>query len=106
MVALKGADAVIIDAKTGKPSPAHAVQVAIYQYAVPKALDQYRGMEFRGHVAFPNGNVGLPVSAVDEWFVESLGALIRWLASETPARRVPSAADRAMPEGLKSILRT
>ena len=43
MVALKGADAVIIDAKTGKPSPAHAVQVAIYQYAVPKALTSTGG---------------------------------------------------------------
>ena len=65
----------------------------IYQYAVPKALEQYRGMEFRGHVAYPDSQVGLPVSAVDGKFIESLGDLIRRLSADTPARRVPSAGE-------------
>ena len=42
LIAVNGHDAVIIDAKTGKHSPAHADQVKIYQYAVPKALTQFR----------------------------------------------------------------
>ena len=62
LIALKGGDAVIIDAKTGRPSPAHAVQVMIYQYAVPKALPEYRDVEFRGHVVYPDSHVGIPAS--------------------------------------------
>ena len=74
LIAVKGGDAVIIDAKTGKPSAAHSAQVMVYQYAVPKSLEQYRGMEFRGHVIYPDGNVQIPASGVDGKFVERLGA--------------------------------
>ena len=90
LIAVKNSDAVIIDAKTGRPSPHHTVQVMLYQYAVPKALDQYRGMEFRGDVAYPESNLSIPASRIDRNFVDNLGALIRHLASDTPARRVPS----------------
>ena len=93
LIAVKGQDVVIVDAKTGKPSPSHAAQVMIYQYAVPKALDRYRGMEFRGHVIYPDANVQIPASGIDGKFVERLGALIRRLAAETPARKVPSATE-------------
>ena len=90
---MKDNDLVVIDAKTGRPSPHHSAQVMIYQYAVPRALDEYRGTEFRGHVIYPDGNVQIPVSGVDRKFVERLGNLIRRLADETPARRVPSASE-------------
>ena len=74
LIAVKGNRAVVIDAKTGKPSPAHAAQVKIYQYAVPKALEQYRGTESQGHVVYPDGkHVGVPASGVDQEFVERLG---------------------------------
>ena len=90
LIAVKNSDAVIVDAKTGRPSPNHAVQVMIYQYAVPKALDQYRGVEFRGHVAYPEYNLEIPASRIDTNFVNNLGALIRRLAADTPAQKVPS----------------
>ena len=93
LVAVKGSDAVIIDAKTGRSSPHHATQVLIYMYSIPKALDRYRGMEFRGHVIYPDGNVGIPASGLDGKFIDRLGSLIRRLADETPARRVPSASE-------------
>ena len=90
LIAVKGGDAVIIDAKTGKPGPAHTIQVMTYMYAVPKALEQYLGTEFRGHVIYPDGNVQIPASGVDGKFIDRMGALIRRLAAETPARKVPS----------------
>ena len=93
LIAVKGGDAVIIDAKTGKPSPSHAVQVMVYQYAVPKALEQYRGIRFKGHVVYPDSQVGIPASGLDQKFIQNLGGLIRRLASETPARRVPSTGE-------------
>ena len=93
LIAVKGGDRVLIDVKMGKPSPAHTAQVRIYMYALPKALEQFRGVEFRGHVVYPDSHVGIPASAVDSRFVENLGALVRRLATETPARRVPSAGE-------------
>ena len=94
LIAVNGNDAVIIDAKTGKPSPSHAAQVKIYQYAVPKALAQHRETRFQGHVVYADGKqVSVPVSGVDREFTERLGALIRRLAADTPARRVPSAQE-------------
>ena len=93
LVAVRNGDAVIIDAKTGRSSPHHTAQVLTYMYAVPRALDRYRGMEFRGHVIYPDGNVQIPVSGMDRKFVENLGSLIQRLAADTPARRVPSASE-------------
>ena len=93
LIAIKGGDAVIIDAKTGRPNPAHSAQVLTYMYAVPRAIPEYKGMEFRGHVIYPDGNVQIPVSGLDQRFIDRLGSLIRRLADETPARRVPSAPE-------------
>ena len=93
LIAVRGQDAVIIDAKTGRSSPYHAAQVLTYMYAVPRALDRYREMEFRGHVIYPDGNVQIPVSGMDRRFIDRLGTLIRRLADETPARRVPSGSE-------------
>ena len=65
----------------------------IYQYAVPKALTQYKGKRLSGHVRYPNAHVGSPESAVDRPFIGNLSALIKRLADDTPARRVPSAQE-------------
>ena len=94
LIAVKGNDLVIVDAKTGKPSPHHSVQVLTYMYAVPLAKPEYKGMKFRGHVVYPDGkNVGIPASGLDRKFVGRLGSLIRRLADETPSRKVPSTSE-------------
>lgn len=93
LIVVKNSDAVIVDAKTGRPRPHHAVQIMIYQYSLPKALEEYQRIEFRGHVAYPQSNVGIPASRIDGQFADNLGALIRRLAGDAPARRVPSLAE-------------
>ena len=90
LVAHKDDEIKIIDAKTGRPSPADAVQVMIYMYALPKALKRYRGLKLTGQVAYSDHVVNIPAEAVDEAFVRNMGQLITRLASEMPARRVPS----------------
>ena len=81
------------DAKTGHPSPSHTVQVRIYQYAIPKAPQQFHGKDSRGQVRYPDSYVGSSASAVNPEFVGNIGTLIRRLAADTPARRVPSASE-------------
>ena len=79
-----------VDAKTGHESPSHAVQLMIYLYAVPKALEKYRNAKLRGQVTYGDHTVRIPAEAVDEEFVQKLGTLIRRLSADEPARRVPS----------------
>ena len=93
LVAEKSHEVVSIDVKTGRVSPAHRAQVMIYQYAVPKVLEQYQGKRVSGHVRYPTSHAAAPASAVSREFVANLSALIRRLADETPARRVPSAQE-------------
>ena len=93
LIGEKHHEILISDAKTGRPSPSHAAQVRIYQYAVPKALPQFRGKDARGQVRYPDSYVGSPASAVSPELVGNMSTLIRRLADNTPARRVPSAEE-------------
>ena len=93
LIGEKHHEILICDAKTGRPSPSHAAQVRIYQYAVSKALQQFQGKDARGQVRYPDSYVGSPASAVSAEFVENMSTLIRRLADDTPARRVPSAEE-------------
>ena len=79
--------------KTGKEQPWHAVQVMIYQYAIPRALPQYKGMRMAGEVVYPTRTVKVPTGALPGQFIEDLGAHIRRLAADKPAQRVPSAQE-------------
>ena len=93
LIADKPHEVVVIDVKNGRVSPAHRAQVMIYQYAVPKVMEQFQGKRVSGHVRYPTSHVAAPESAVNREFVGNLGALIRRLAADTPARRVPSSAE-------------
>ena len=93
LVARKGDELVIIDAKTAKPRPAHAIQVMVYMYAPPRTQEQYRNLTIAGQVAYPDHVVDIPAEAVDGAFVSNVIALINRLASETPARRAPSSGE-------------
>ena len=83
-------DALIIDVKTGREQPWHAVQVMIYMYALPRALPQYRDVRLAGEVAYPTHTVEVPTIGRDGKFARSLASLIRRLASDTPPERIPS----------------
>ena len=90
LIAQRRDEITVVDAKTGRTSPAHATQVLIYMYALPRALERYRGLTITGQVAYPDHVVDIPAEAVDRTFIANLGGLMRRLASEMPARRVPS----------------
>ena len=90
LIAVDGNKGTIYDAKTGKSSPSHHIQVMAYMYAVPRALGQYRGVTFEGNVVYQDQEVTIPESAVGEPFIENLSQLIRRVANSMPARKVPS----------------
>ena len=90
LIAHRDSDAVIVDVKTGHQSGSHVVQVMIYLYAVPNALEQYRTLKIRGQVTYEDHTVRVPPESVDGRFIQNLSALIRRLAHERRAKRVPS----------------
>ena len=89
LIARRDDEAVIVGAKTGQENLSHVVQVMIYPYAVPKALEKYRNAKLRGQVTYRDHTVRIPAEAVDDQFVQNLGALIRRLSADKPARRIP-----------------
>jgi hypothetical protein len=93
LIASRGDRGVIIDAKAAQPSPSHHIQVMVYMYAVPIALQQYRGVTFDGKVVYSDHEVEIPNSAIDQNFINNLAALILRLSSSVPARKVPSAME-------------
>ena len=62
----------------------------IYLYAVPKALKQDRTAKLRGQVTYRDHAVRIPADAVDEAFIQNLGALIHRISADEPPRRTPS----------------
>ena len=90
LITRRDEEAVIVDAKTGQDSPSHVVQVMIYLYAIPRALERYRSLKLRGQATYLDHTVRIPAEAVDDQFIQNLGALIRRLAADKPPARVPS----------------
>ena len=93
LITIDGATGTIYDAKTGRPSPSHHIQVMVYMYAVPKVLRQFKGVEFNGKVVYNDHEVSIPAEAINETFVANLGDLVKRIASAVPARKVPSAME-------------
>ncbi len=90
LITQRDGQAVIVDVKNGQDSPSHVVQVMIYLYAIPRALEHYRSLKLRGQATYLDHTIRIPAEAVDDQFVQNLGDLIRSLAADKPPARVPS----------------
>ena len=53
-------------------------------------LERYRTLKLRGQATYLDHTVRIPAEAVDDQFIQNLGALIRILATDKPPARVPS----------------
>ena len=62
----------------------------IYQYAIPRALPQYRLTSLAGEVVYPTHTARVPRGALPDQFVHNLGSTIRRLAADQPPARIPS----------------
>ena len=90
LIVVRNDDALIIDIKAGQQQPAHFVQIMIYMYALPRALPQYQHAKLAGEIVYPTRTARVPMGSLHTQFIKDLGALIRRLAADKPATRVPS----------------
>ena len=90
IIALANGLNTVIDVKTGQPKESDKIQVMLYMWVVPLALPQYQDLVFDGIVVYRDHEIEIPAAAVDDHFVSCVAALIKRLASQSPATRVPS----------------
>ena len=90
LIVVRNHDALIIDVKAGQKQRSHYVQIMIYIYALPRALPQYQHAKLSGEVIYPTRTVRVPMGGLHTQFIKDLGALIRRIAADEPAARVPS----------------
>ena len=90
LIVVRSNDALIIDVKAGREQPSHFVQIMIYMYALPRALPQFQHAKLAGEVVYPTGTRRVPMGSLHTQFKTDLGALIRRIAADKPAARVPS----------------
>ncbi len=83
----------VIDVKAGQERPWHAAQMRIYMYAIPRARPEFADARIAGEVVYRDRVSRVPRGSVNRGFIRDMGALIRRLASDEPARRVPSAQE-------------
>ena len=90
LIVVRSNDALIIDVKAGREQPAHFVQIMIYMYALPRALHQYQHAKLAGEIVYPTRTARVPMGSLHTQFKTDLGSLIRRIAADKPAARVPS----------------
>ena len=65
----------------------------IYIYALPRALPEYRDTHLAGEIIYSDHTDRVPQGGIHEGFIRNLGSLIRRIADDKPAIRVPSASE-------------
>jgi PD-(D/E)XK nuclease superfamily len=101
-------DRVIIDdAKTGQPKASDVIQMMLYMYALPRAFEKYRDKPMTARLKYlpdryspqlgpgPPRIVEVPGSSIDQLFITRLGEVIRRVAADAPAIKVPSVRECA-----------
>src|SRR5579884_3584337 len=86
MVAVKGAEGWIVDAKTGWPKASDRVQVMVYMWAVPKAIPAFAHITFHGKVSYKTGYSVITPDEVDVVFIKRLGELMKVICGEAEPR--------------------
>ena len=94
LVASRDEETIIVDVKAAKPNLSHEIQVMLYMAWLPLSDRRYQGSRLQGQVYYAQDRgIDIPASAVDDRFREIVKELISRLASKTPARKAPSAAE-------------
>ena len=83
----------IYDAKTGRESASHIIQVQLYMYLLPRVRNEdwrWRDRKFEGA---DGSERRISADSVDDAFVSRLAEFMRKMTSHMPPRRVPSMAE-------------
>lgn len=88
-------DVTVYEVSDGEPALADELVVKLAMYLLPRSnAGRWRGSLPSGCVLYPDGSEKrIEAGAVDDTFAERVAVVMRQLASDDPAPRVPSAAE-------------
>ncbi len=90
VVAVRGNEGWVVDAKTGQPRASDRAQVMLYMWALARANPAYAGVRLRGRVEYNTRHALIPAEEVDAAFVARVGGLLREVCGPAAPRKAPS----------------
>ena len=82
--------ATVHDTKSGRPKDSDMLQVQLYMWALPRAVERYKGLIFDGRVVYSDDEILIPANTITDDWRRDVKALILRLAADHPARKVPA----------------
>ena len=92
-IAIKDTTGMIVDAKTGQPRDSDSAQVLLYMWAVPRALVQFKDVDFTGRLVYPTHTLDISNRSIDANFIANFGDLMKRVIAAEPARLIPSGGE-------------
>ncbi len=89
LVATSNRETTIYDVKTGQPKTSDRIQVMIYMYLMPLAIEKYRGISPTGCVVYGENRVVIPSAAVDEKFKEQFAYFLNIVGGKEEPLKAP-----------------
>jgi PD-(D/E)XK nuclease superfamily len=90
VVAFRDQQALVVDAKTGKPRASDIAQVMIYMAVLPHVRSNCAGLTIDGRVQYRTHLIDVPAKAVDADFRERLRQHLKAVSGPEPLRQTPS----------------
>ena len=103
LVAVRGAEALVVDCKSGKQRDSDSFQVLTYMRVLPLTHAACRDLPLAGEVQYRDASVHIAPGQLTDELKGLIRGTIARVGSETPAVKVPT---RPTPSGQSSIRRT
>ncbi len=93
ILAVRGAEALVVDCKTGQQRDSDYFQVLIYMLALPYVNTQCRGKAIAGEVQYTDRTVAIAQHGLTAEMKKPVWSLLERVAGEAPLLRVPSSVE-------------
>lgn len=93
LVALRDAEGVIEDCKTGRPRSSDSAQVLVYMLLYPIGNPRCAGARFTGRVVYRSGALDVPAESLDAAFRDRFVSLVQRIGGDKPLPKNPAWAD-------------
>ena len=90
VVAVRGDEGWVVDAKTGQPRASDRVQVMLYMWALQRTNPAYEGVRFRGRVEYKCRFGIIEPEEVDAAFAGRVADLMKEVCGPYPPHKAPS----------------
>ncbi|MBN1503645.1 MAG: PD-(D/E)XK nuclease family protein [Candidatus Eisenbacteria bacterium] len=95
LVAVREAEVLVVDCKTGQTRGADYFQVLVYMLALPLCRPQYKNLSLSGRVEYQDHAIQIPPEELTQEAADRVWELMERVVSDDESARVPSAGECA-----------